>query len=96
MKTAVIIEDESNAMALLSRYLEKYCDIAITGEADNVRDGVNVILERKPDMVFLDISLPDHNGFELIRRLQPIDFEVIFITAYDQYALQAIKLSAVD
>jgi two-component system LytT family response regulator len=96
MKTAVIIEDELNARALLRRYLEKYCQIKITGEAETVLAGVEMILEQKPDMIFLDISLPDHNGFELIRRLQPVVFEVIFVTAYDQYALQAIRMSAVD
>jgi two-component system, LytTR family, response regulator len=96
MKTAVIIEDESHAMALLARYLEKYCQVTVIGKAENVVDGVKVIQEKNPDIVLLDISLPDHNGFELIKRLQPITFEVIFVTAYDQYALQAIRLSAVD
>jgi two-component system LytT family response regulator len=96
MKTAIIVEDEMNARALLRRYLEKYCETEVIGEVESVSDGVDMVLEKKPDMVFLDISLPDHNGFELIRRLQPVEFEVIFVTAYDQYALQALKLSAVD
>jgi two-component system LytT family response regulator len=96
MRTAVIIEDEMHARALLRRYLEKYCEIMVSGEAENVEEGIEAILDKKPDMVFLDISLPDQNGFELIRRLQPVNFEVIFVTAYEQYAMQAIKLSAVD
>ncbi len=96
MKTAVIIEDEINARDLLKRYLEKYCDIEVAGDAGSVGAGVKVILDKKPDIVFLDISLPDQNGFDLITRLQPVEFEVVFVTAYDQYAIQAIKMSAVD
>src|SRR6185295_13168942 len=96
MKTAIIIEDELNARLLLKRYSEKYCEIKVVGEAESVNDGAQLILEKKPDMIFLDISLPGQNGFELIRLLQPISFEVIFVTAFDQYAIQAIKMSAVD
>ncbi|MES2616366.1 MAG: response regulator [Bacteroidota bacterium] len=96
MRTAVIIEDELNAQALLKRYLEKYCETDVVGEAGNVKDGIAMILDKKPDIVFLDISLPDQNGFTLISQLQPITFELIFATAYDQYAIQAIKLSAAD
>ncbi len=96
MKTAVIIEDEPNARALLHHYVVKYCELSIAGEAENVGNGVRLILEKKPDLVFLDISLPDHSGFELIKRLHPVGFEIIFVTAYDQYALQAIRMSAVD
>ncbi len=96
MRTAVIIEDELNAKLLLKRYSEKYCEIEVIGEAECVNDGVQLILEKKPDMIFLDISLPGQNGFELIRLLQPVSFEVIFVTAFDQYAIQAIKMSAVD
>lgn len=96
MKKAILVEDESHARALLKRYVEKYCELDVIGEAENVSEGVQLVLERKPDIVFLDISLPGLNGFELIRQLQPISFEVIFVTAFDQYAIQAIKLSAVD
>jgi two-component system LytT family response regulator len=96
MNTAVLIEDEVNARILLSHCLENYCNISIVGAAENVNDGIKIILEKKPNIVFLDISLPDNSGFELIRLLQPVNFEVIFVTAHDQYALQAIKLSAVD
>lgn len=96
MKTTIIIEDEANARALLKRYVEKYCDLKVIGDAENVAEGMALILELKPDLVFLDISLPGQNGFELIRQLEPVNFEVIFVTAFDQYAIQAIKMSAVD
>lgn len=96
MIKSIIIEDEINARALLRRYLEKYCQVEVSAEAGSVAEGITAILEHKPDIVFLDISLPKQNGFELIQQLQPINFEVIFVTAYDQYAIQAIKLSAID
>lgn len=96
MTKAVVVEDELKARELLVKYVSKYCDTEVVGEAGNVDDAETMINDLKPDLIFLDISLPIHNGFELIERLQPINFEVIFITAYDQYAIQAIKMSAVD
>lgn len=96
MTTAVIIEDEIHAQALLNRYLVKYCDTQVLGIAETVESGIDLILESHPQIVLLDISLPDHDGFELLRRLQPVNFEVIFITAFDQYAIKAIRMNAVD
>jgi two-component system, LytTR family, response regulator len=96
MTKAIVVEDELNARELLIKYLTKYCELEVIGEAGDVEEAETLIAKLKPDIVFLDISLPIHNGFELIERLQPIDFEVIFITAYDQYAIQAIKISAID
>lgn len=96
MISAVIVEDEIKASELLKRYAEKYCEVNVIGEAPDVDEAERIIKACKPDIVLLDISLPLYNGFELLERLKPFDFEVIFVTAYDQYAIQAIKLSAVD
>lgn len=93
---AFIVEDESNARDLLKHLCEKYCELEVTGTAENVDEAETGILDCKPDLVFLDISLPVHNGFELVKRMSPVDFQIIFVTAYDEYALQAIKASAVD
>lgn len=93
---AVIVEDEANARDLLRHLCEKYCDLEIVGTAETVDEAEILILDTKPDLVFLDISLPVHSGFELVKRMDPVDFQVVFVTAYDAYALQAIKASAVD
>lgn len=96
MCKTVIVEDELNARQLLRRYLEKYCDLKILEEAETFEQGVNAILEFKPDIVFLDISLGAQNGFDLLKQFPYVDFEVIFVTAFDEFAIQAIRLSAVD
>src|ERR1700746_303321 len=77
--------------------LEEFCpQVYLTGEADNSRSGKKMILEKKPQLVFLDIEMPYGNGFDLLNELMPIDFEVIFVTAFDKYLLQALKYSALD
>lgn len=93
---AIIVEDEKNARELLEHYADKYCNLNISGYAETVDDAEKLILLLAPDIVFLDISLPIHNGFELLKRFAVIGFEIIFITAFDQFAIQAIKVSAVD
>lgn len=93
---ALIVEDEANARDLLKHLCEKYCDLEVAGTAGSVDEAELFILDHKPELVFLDISLPVHNGFELVQRMSPVDFQIIFVTAYDEYALQAIKASAVD
>ncbi len=94
---AVIIEDEFNARQALQHMIAIYCpDIELIGEAEDVESGAALLTGTKPELVFLDIHMPDGTGFELLRRIKKPDFKIIFVTAYDQYALQAIKLSAVD
>jgi two-component system, LytTR family, response regulator len=95
--TAVIIDDEVNARQALKNLLEFYCpEIRLIGEADGVHAGYTLIGKADPQLVFLDIRMPDGTGFDLLRRFKKIPFKLIFVTAYDQYALNAIKLSAVD
>ena len=94
---AVIVEDDAVNIDVLKELLAQKCpQVFVAGEALNVNDGVALIKQNDPDIVFLDIEMPYGNGFELLRQLQPVDFEVIFTTAFDAYALEAIKFSALD
>jgi two-component system LytT family response regulator len=94
---AIIIEDEPQARQMLTTLLEDYCqDVHILGEATNVKDGVAAIKKLLPDLVFLDIEMPGEKGLELFKYFEKLDFEVIFTTAYDQYAIEALRLSALD
>nr|WP_068892294.1 LytTR family DNA-binding domain-containing protein [Pedobacter panaciterrae] len=94
---AVIIDDEANNIENLQIIITKYCpDVTIEATADNVSDGIDIIKKHQPDLVFLDIQMPDQSGFDLLSNLPEIKFEVIFITAYDKYGIQAIKFSALD
>lgn len=97
MIRSVLIDDEPKNNRILKMMLEEFCpEVTIAGQTDNVTDGVNLIREVKPDLVFLDIEMPHGNGFDLLDQLMPIRFEVIFITAFNDYSLKAIKYSALD
>jgi two-component system LytT family response regulator len=93
----VIIDDEPDAVDFIASISEEYCpDIDICGRANNVKDGVNLIKEIKPELVFLDVEMPNGTGFELLTHFPDKNFDVVFITAFNHYAIQAIKYSAVD
>ncbi len=96
MKT-IIIDDEAQARESLKRMLNTLCrDIEIIAEAGSIRSASEAMQEHAPDLVFLDISLPDGNGFDLIPEINRLGIKVIFITAHDEYAVQAFKVSAAD
>lgn len=93
----VIVDDEPKNLRILKQLLQDYCpQIQVTGEAANVRMAFEVIQETQPNLVILDIEMPYGNAFDLLDSLMPIDFEVIFITAFDNYSLKAFKYSALD
>jgi len=97
MIKAIIIEDEKMSRETLRRLLEKYCPtVEVVAEADGYRKGIEEIRKFKPDVIFLDIQMPDGSGFRLLEELDEIDFEIIFTTAFDQFAIKAIKYSALD
>lgn len=97
MIKAVIIEDEHRNIQMLKQMLEKYCpSVEILGTADSVESGYASIKSLSPELVFLDIEIGGGNAFSLLNKLQPVNFEIIFITAYDSYAITAIKYSALD
>jgi len=97
MITAVIIDDEANNIENLQLIIGQYCpDVQIAATAENAADGIKIIDRHQPDLVLLDIQMPQQSGFDLLSALPGIKFEVIFITAYDKYGIQAIKFSALD
>lgn len=97
MITAIIVEDEKMSRETLRLMIEKYCPtVTIVAEAEGYRQGVELIRKNLPDVVFLDIQMPDGSGFKLLEELRDVEFEVIFTTAFDQFAIKAIKYSALD
>ncbi|WP_106528695.1 LytR/AlgR family response regulator transcription factor [Chitinophaga niastensis] len=97
MINALIIDDEPINIINLQRLLEQHCPgVRVTGTANGAADGITAIQQLRPDLVFLDIQLPDKNGFELLKELPSADFALIFVTAFDQYGIQAVKFAAMD
>lgn len=93
----IIVDDERNARKALANMLEFYCsEVELVGEAGSIDDGINLIEGEKPDLVLLDILLGKNTGFDLLKKLRKINFKLIFVTAHDEYALRAIKMSALD
>jgi two-component system LytT family response regulator len=92
---AIIVEDEKPARELVKAFLKNHENIELVCECDNGFDGVKAINDMKPDLVFLDIQMPKLTGFEMIELLDDVP-DVIFTTAFDQYAIKAFELSAVD
>ncbi|MCC8426453.1 LytTR family DNA-binding domain-containing protein [Mucilaginibacter sp. UR6-11] len=93
----IIIDDEANNLENLQTIIQQYCtDVDVIATARNADDGLLLIEQHKPDLVFLDIQMPGKSGFDLLAALPKINFEVIFITAYDKYGIRAIKFSALD
>jgi len=94
---SIIIDDESNNIENLRAILAAYCEgIEVVSTAMSATDGIAAIKMHRPDLLFLDIQLTVSSGFDVLRAFPRIDFEIIFITAYDQYGIQAIKFSALD
>lgn len=97
MISAIIIDDEpiniDNLQALLARHCK---EIAVVGTAVSADEAKELILELKPDVLFLDIEMPGKNGFDLLRSVSEPDFDVVFVTAYDAYGIMAVKFSALD
>jgi two-component system LytT family response regulator len=94
---AAIIEDEGRSRRMLQKMLREHCpQIRVVGEADSVKAGLATIAELRPQLVFLDIELRSETSFEILEKLPEINFELIFTTAFDHYALKAIKFCAID
>ena len=94
---SIIIDDEPNNIENLQILLNQYChEINIVTTAIDASSGIEAIKAYQPDLVFLDIQMPGGSGFDLLKGFANINFEIIFITAYDQYGIQAIKFSALD
>jgi two-component system, LytTR family, response regulator len=97
MIKAIIIDDEPLCVRNLSAMLNRYCpDITLIDTAHSGEQGLKCINKLKPDLVFLDVEMPVLNGFDMLSKLEQVDFDLIFTTSYDEYALRAIKVNAID
>jgi two-component system LytT family response regulator len=96
MVKAILIDDEADARFLMHKNLKTYFEneIKIVGEAVGCNAGIELIQSKKPDLVFLDIQMPDGSGFEVLSKFKNPDFETVFVTAYDRYALKAFEFAA--
>jgi two-component system, LytTR family, response regulator len=93
----IIIDDESKNTRVLKKMLEEFCpDTYFEGAATNANEGEELIRKAQPDLVFLDIQMPYENAFDLLDRLLPVKFEVIFVTAFHDYTLRAFRYCALD
>ncbi len=89
---AIIVEDEANSREILSNYLAKYCsDVNLVGEATSIQEALKLIEKHPLDLVFLDVEMPFGNAFDLLDQLPDRTFETVFVTAYNQYAIDALN-----
>jgi len=97
MLKSIIIDDEYDAVNFIESLITEYCpEIEVIGKAHSAREGIKVIRDMNPDLVFLDVEMPHGSGFDLLANFPKKTFDVIFITAFNHYAIKAIKFSAVD
>lgn len=98
MLNAVIIDDEKDAINVLTQLLKNFTNtpVKIVGTANNLDDGIEIIKLKKPDVVFLDVQMPRKSGLDIYTYFKSPNFKVIFVTAYNQYAIEALKKSASD
>jgi len=94
---AVIIDDEERGRRVLGKLLLKFCpEVEVVGDAGSVKEGYTLCVQKQPELVFLDIQMPTGNGFKLLEKFTEVPFDVIFVTGFDKYAINAIKFSALD
>jgi len=95
---AIIVDDEVGAQNVLERLLQRVGDIEVVGKADNVSDGLKKVILHGPDIIFLDVQMPEKNGFELVSELQKLQIKstIIFVTAHLEFAVDAFKIEAFD
>lgn len=97
MIRCVLIDDEKNALEMMEWLLKTYCpDVEIAAMCNSSEQGIEAINKYRPDIVFLDIEMPNMNGFDMLERFDKIFFDVVFCTAYDQFAIKAFKYSALN
>lgn len=97
MLKAIIIDDEQDSVKLLQLQLKMYCpQVQVAASCISAEDGLQKIISLSPSLVFLDIEMPVMNGFQLLEKLREINFSLVFVTAYDQFAVKAFRFSALD
>lgn len=94
---AILVDDEESARDVLQNLLLRFCpEVELIAKCENVLQAVEVIKAEKPDLVFLDIEMPKYAGFEIVNFFTEINFDIIFVTAYDQHAIRAFEIAAID
>ena len=94
---AIIIEDDDLSRSTLHEMIKVYCKgVTVVATCRNGQEGLEAIKELKPDLIFLDIEMPDMTGFQMLKKVDVIDFEIVFTTAYEEFALRAFKVKAID
>jgi len=94
---AILVDDEEGARDVLQNLLLRFCpEVELIAKCNNVEDAVRVIKDLNPELVFLDIEMPNYAGYEIVNFFNDINFEIIFVTAYDQYAIRAFEIAAID
>ncbi|MDP4129529.1 MAG: LytTR family DNA-binding domain-containing protein [Bacteroidota bacterium] len=97
MLKAILVDDELNSLQNLQLKIQEYCpSIRIAAQTQRPEEAIELIRQHKPDVIFLDIEMPRMSGFKMLEQMDDIDFEIIFITAYNHYAINAIRISAFD
>lgn len=97
MIKCVLVDDEPRNLSLLKKMLIQYCpEVTVAGKAETLEEAAGVIRTLRPQLVFLDIEIAPDNAFDLLDSLKPVDFEVIFVTAHDHYAIKGFKYNALD
>jgi len=92
---AIIVEDEKTSREILKNYLSKYCpNVSVLGEAENIDEALVLIRNHELDVVFLDVEMPFGNAFDLLEKVGDIDFQTVFVTAYNNYAMEALNAHA--
>lgn len=90
--STIIVEDEKTSREILKNYLAKYCpNVEVLGEAENIEEALVLIRNNELDLVFLDVEMPYGNAFDLLEKLGDVDFQTVFVTAYNQYAIDALN-----
>ena len=93
----IIVDDEPKSRSNLHDLLQEYCpQVGLAGEAASATEALKLIKLKEPDLIFLDIEMPGGSGFDLLKSLNSQNFEVIFVTAFDKYGIQAVKFCAID
>ncbi len=94
---AILVDDEESARDVLENLLLRFCpEVELIAKCNNLKDAVEKINDLKPNLVFLDIEMPNYAGYEIVNFFEKINFEIVFVTAYDQYAVRAFEIAAVD
>jgi two-component system, LytTR family, response regulator len=94
---AILVDDEESARDVLQNLLLRFCpQVELVAKCENVPEAVEAIKKHQPDLVFLDIEMPKYAGYEIVNFFDEVNFEIIFVTAYDNYAIRAFEISAID